>query len=255
MVLLWWKVKVLNHKNGNAVWAVFPCLYNDPSATSSTFPAACVSVHFLYSCPPLPLSLPLFLSLSLSSSSPTVVDGLLTVLCSGRRLLLSVQPFLGPIGSRCVAGTQWQQPFMERENVCVCMHVRQPVTKMWYFFFSVCSGALFNTCSHVFGCVGRVFFCPCDSTRCAQALFSEGWTHMRHTPKRLWTHKKCTTIMKLNLWLIVRLWCWFWLFYSCTVYKAGEMCSQPRLNKPLWWVLKHLNTVSRWWIQSSDISF
>lgn len=99
----------------------FPCLYNHPSATSSTFPAACVSVHFLYSCPPLPLSLPLFLSLSLSSSSPTVVDGLLTVLCSGRRLLLSVQPFLGPIGSRCVAGTQRQQPFMERENVCVCM--------------------------------------------------------------------------------------------------------------------------------------
>lgn len=98
----------------------FPCLYNHPSATSSTFPAACVSVHFLYSCPPLPLSLPLFLSLSLSSSSPTVVDGLLTVLCSGRRLLLSVQPFLGPIGFRCVAGTQ-QQPFMERENVCVCM--------------------------------------------------------------------------------------------------------------------------------------
>lgn len=153
----------------------------------------------------------------------------------------------------CCRHTTTAAIYGERE--CVCMHVRQPVTKMWYFFFSVCSGALFNTCSHVFGCVGRVFFCPCDSTRCAQALFSEGWTHMRHAPKRLWTHKKCTTIMKLNLWLIVRLWCWFWLFYSCTVYKAGETCSQLRLNKPLWWVLKHLNTVSRWWIQSSDISF
>lgn len=247
----------------------FPCLYNHPSATSSTFSAACVSVHFLYSCPPLPLSLPLFLSLSLSSSSPTVVEGLLTVLWKEAFIECSALPEANRI-QMCCRHTTTAAIYGERE--CVCMHVRQPVTKMWFFFFSVCSGALFNTCSHVFGCVGRVFFCPCDSTRCTQALFSEGWTHMRHAPKRLrhifavphaikknqkslWTHKKCTTIMKVNLWLIVRLWCWFWLFYSCTVYKAGETCSQPRLNKPLWWVLKRSNTMSRWWIQSSDISF
>lgn len=89
---------------------------------------ASLSVPLLLSFIPPPLShFSSFLLLS-TTSSLTLVEGLLSVLCRGGRLLLglSVQPFLKPMGSRCGPSTLVTATIYGergRENMRACVRV------------------------------------------------------------------------------------------------------------------------------------